>query len=104
MSGGIAIFERVDGTAPGDEYWQFWCPGCKCGHHIRTKGRPERPGPIWQWNGDAVKPTVTPSILVRHGNQPGDKRCHLYVEAGQLRFLSDCTHELAGKTVPMEAF
>jgi hypothetical protein len=31
-------------------------------------------------------------------------RCHTFVKNGQIEFLSDCTHELAGKTVNMEAF
>jgi hypothetical protein len=25
--------------------------------------------------------------------------CHVFVENGKIRFLDDCTHELAGKTV-----
>jgi len=28
--------------------------------------------------------------------------CHSFVTAGQIRFLSDCTHDLADQTVPME--
>jgi hypothetical protein len=25
--------------------------------------------------------------------------CHVFVKAGEIQYLSDCTHELAGKTV-----
>jgi hypothetical protein len=28
--------------------------------------------------------------------------CHSYVTDGKIRFLDDCTHELAGKTVELE--
>ncbi|MGC4033677.1 MAG: hypothetical protein QM754_18485 [Tepidisphaeraceae bacterium] len=31
-------------------------------------------------------------------------RCHSFVRDGQIEFLGDCTHELAGKTVPLEPF
>lgn len=71
----------------------FWCPGCKCAHHLETK-----PG-RWAWNSDMAKPTATPSLLVRVRD---NERCHLLMLSGQLQFLGDCTHELAGKTVDME--
>jgi hypothetical protein len=37
------------------------------------------------------------------GRLPGaiEVRCHSFVRAGMIEFLSDCTHELAGKTVPI---
>lgn len=85
----------------GDEsmLWSFYCPGCRCSHFISKR---------WKWDGNREAPTVTPSILVRYdGRDAGvdgapPAVCHLYVTAGQLQFLSDCTHDLAGKTVPME--
>lgn len=79
----------------------FWCPGCGCCHHLNTKR--------WAWNGDRVRPTASPSFLVRtpwHGERPADappERCHFFMRAGSLQFLSDSTHELAGQTVPMVA-
>ncbi len=71
----------------------FWCPGCKYAHPLDTKR--------WKWNGDLVKPTATPSLLLK---ALGDRhpRCHLFIKDGQLRFLKDCTHDLAGQTVEME--
>jgi len=39
----------------------FRCPGCNEGHMIRHG---EGPGPRWTWNGNAEKPTFTPSVLV----------------------------------------
>ncbi|MCZ4340562.1 hypothetical protein O4H52_03015 [Sphingomonadaceae bacterium G21617-S1] len=30
--------------------------------------------------------------------------CHSFVRNGQIEFLSDCTHALAGQTVPLPPF
>lgn len=47
--------------------------------------------------------TIMPSVLVTGG---GDTkyRCHSYIKNDQIEFLADCSHELAGKTVPMVDF
>lgn len=99
----------------------FICPGCKTSHHVHVEGAPC--GGKWGWNGSFGKPTFTPSILVE-GSKFTEKgeaqyqawvaggtcpeqidsiptRCHSFVENGMIRFLSDCTHELAGQTVPL---
>lgn len=96
------------------------CPGCNSSHHIATG---HGPGPRWDWNGNAERPTFTPSVLVtgRDFTEAGeaafedwhdagcpqpwpefesqDVCCHSFVVEGQMQFLSDCTHALAGKTV-----
>lgn len=76
----------------------MWCLGCDSLHAVPVKGEG-----AWQWNGDLKKPTVAPSILVLHydGYQP---RCHSFITNGEWVYLSDCEHELAGKTVPMIKF
>lgn len=100
----------------------FWCPGCDGAHRVQHG---DGPGPRWQWNGDAEKPTFTPSILVKHNRMtekgyadykawldagcPKDIGsfetvpvvCHSFVTDGNIQFLSDCTHQLAGQTVPL---
>lgn len=55
----------------------------------------------WTWNGSVDSPTLKPSILTR--THDGDKLiiCHTFVNDGMVQFLSDCTHELAGQTVPL---
>lgn len=75
------------------EEWHFQCPGCCGAHFITTKG--ERP--LWQWNGDLERPTVTPSILVTLAGA----RCHLFIRDGNIQFLDDCDHALKGQTVPL---
>jgi hypothetical protein len=49
------------------------------------------------------RPTFSPSILVtwEWGERRGKKVCHSYVREGQIQFLGDCTHKLAGQTVPL---
>lgn len=95
----------------------FWCPGCDGAHQVQVG---EGAGPRWTFNGDYDRPTFTPSILVR-GTEPitdDDHRrimagerveprplvCHSFVTDGQIRFLGDCTHALAGWTVPLPDF
>jgi hypothetical protein len=105
------------------QHLAFWCPGCKTAHSISVA-----PGG-WGYNGNAEKPTFTPSVLVRsghyaHGETPGNCycdfaerhpeaakdckfkcfRCHSFVTDGQIQFLGDCTHELRGQTVPLPDF
>ncbi|HEX2868708.1 MAG TPA: DUF6527 family protein [Ignavibacteriales bacterium] len=84
-------------------YRIFLCPACK--HRIAlptyaTQG----PGPKWEFNGDFEKPTFAPSILTRwnEGEEQKPKVCHSFIRNGMIEFLPDCTHELAGKTVPLE--
>ena len=74
----------------------FWCPGCDGMHSVGVKHPAQV---VWGWNGDGDKPTFTPSVLVRSGR--GANVCHSYVTDGRIRFLSDCTHELAGQTVDL---
>lgn len=86
----------------------WWCPGCDHAHMIQTGAGS---GPRWGWNGNAEKPTFTPSVLVRTGRavdptfvkEAGDppEVCHSFVVDGQMQFLSDCDHALAGQTVPI---
>lgn len=83
----------------------FYCPGCKGAHMIQYG---EGDGPRWTWNGDAEKPTFRASILVTYEGEddgkPVKEVCHSFVTDGQIQFLSDCTHALAGQTVPIPDF
>ena len=60
-------------------------------------------GPAWHWNGNVDKPNFSPSILTRtvRGVERKKVRNHVFVRDGTIQFLSDCTHELAGKTVEL---
>jgi len=96
----------------------FWCPGCRSHHSFDSR---------WSFNGDMVKPTFSPSLKVgpcwntpkgwepefdSEGNTvlaPDGIHvkgaihilCHSFVRDGNIEFLSDCSHALAGKTVAL---
>ncbi|WP_230287474.1 DUF6527 family protein [Deinococcus sp. 12RED42] len=79
----------------------FWCPGCQGPHAVTTRG----PG-AWTFNGDLDAPVFSPSVLVQADYPDGRRICHSFVgmggaPAGHIVFLSDCTHALAGQTVPL---
>lgn len=84
---------------PDDAHGMFHCPGCERHHTVRVKG-----DGAWGWNGDVSKPTLTPSVF---SNPPGpyfvasQPSCHSFVKDGQIQFLDDCSHALAGQTVPL---
>lgn len=93
----------------------FMCPGCKQAHSVVG----------WQFNGNVDAPTFQPSVLVRSGHYvPGHEDqtkcwcaykaehpedtdpfdcylCHSFATDGQIQFLTDSTHKLAGQTVPL---
>lgn len=71
---------------------------------VQTSGMREGTPNCWTWNGDTEKPTLSPSILTRWaggGIFATELVCHSFVNDGMVQFLSDCTHELAGQTVPL---
>ncbi|PKN16515.1 MAG: anaerobic dehydrogenase [Deltaproteobacteria bacterium HGW-Deltaproteobacteria-23] len=79
--------------------WQyhFVCPGCNCEHAFDDR---------WKFNHDFDKPTISPSFLQRgfmgfKNEKPFYGTCHSFIENGSIRFLSDCSHELAGRTVEL---
>jgi len=82
----------------------FFCPGCRIEHGVWTS-KPASNGAQWRWNGDMVRPTFEPSLVVTYGGAGPDdipaRRCHSFVRDGQIQFLADCTHPLAGQTVPL---
>lgn len=86
----------------------YLCPGCKMGHAVYTVASSKDPSRhIWGFNRNMVEPTFHPSILSKYTGydketgQQQERICHHFVRNGMIEFLPDCTHELAGKTVPM---
>lgn len=92
----------------------LWCPGCDALHCV-SFGSGD--GVRWQFDGNADRPTISPSILIRGTQWPpehpkfvkhrhpnvapgGDTICHSFVTDGRWQFLGDCFHDLAGQTVP----
>jgi hypothetical protein len=98
--------DSVDGN--GRKGLTYWCQGCEDLHGITYEGGD--PGRNWSWNGDVNAPTFQPSVLVTYGANPDaderfkewrtERRCHTFITNGQVQFLGDCTHALAGQTLP----
>ena len=92
----------------------FWCPGCDSAHLVYVEGvappRSLHHGARWGYNGNPDAPTFTPSVLVTYnGSDAGVEDappavCHSFVTDGRIQFLGDCTHALAGQTVPIPEF
>ena len=51
----------------------------------------------WTWNGSTDAPTLRPSVLT----EGHDFRCHSWINDGAAQLLDDCSHDMAGKTVPL---
>lgn len=80
------------GVYNGRHQYAFWCPGCDIAHGFQV--------PDWTFNGDLNSPTVGGSVKVLSAKPA----CHSYIENGKIRFLADCDHALAGKTVDLPDF
>jgi hypothetical protein len=76
----------------------FFCLGCNEPHGVNTNDGG------WEWNGSEESPTLSPSILVRADyteSRREDRICHSFITNGEIKYLSDCTHHLAGQTIPL---
>lgn len=120
LEDGSILRSIADATGHNTGY-SFMCPGCKHAHAIYTNwdGKPR-----WTFNGDTEKPTFSPSLLIRWDaheppvtpenheeykrnpwpQQKIPKVCHSFIRDGMIQFLNDCTHDLAGKIVPIPAW
>lgn len=110
LSKKLRSFKNADGSRAGIAHW---CPGCESAHQIWTTNVG---GPVWSWNGDVDRPTVTPSVRLFHTNdedergnklpQPVDHTlCHYVLTDGVINYCNDCgDHALGGQQVPLPDF
>jgi hypothetical protein len=82
-----------DGKVIREQFW-YWCAGCGYEHAFSVREK----GGNHSFNNDLDNPTVSPSLLQ---NWPGVKVCHSFIKNGQIQYLTDCQHELAGKTIEL---
>lgn len=95
--------------AAGRKGLTYWCQGCESLHQVWFGGGP--PQRNWRWNGSVDAPTFTPSVNVTYPANPDadeefkewrtERRCHTFITNGRVQFLGDCTHALAGQTLPL---
>lgn len=48
-----------------------------------------------------TQPTLTLDVWRQVTDGRPEYRCHSFIEGGRIRFLSDCSHALAGQTVEL---
>lgn len=90
--------------------WKHWCAGCERTHVIAVETA-NSSGARWTFDGNHEAPTFSPSINIRVGPYPTAPAgrpdagkidiCHYFIRSGSVEFLADCTHPLAGRTVPL---
>lgn len=96
-----AIHHVQDGELQYDAI-AFVCPGCTLLHegasglHLLPVNSAVKT-PTWDWNGDLVNVTLSPSILTHYR----DSVCHSFLRDAVFEYLPDCTHLYAGQHVPM---
>jgi hypothetical protein len=120
------LFNVPEAQQDGGQRLLFRCPGCRF-----VPGPMIGPGagPRWTFNGDYDKPGFSPSLLVKWDQHEPPvtpenidewhrapwpqtkvhKVCHSFIgcngaQPGQIVFLGDCTHALAGKVVDIPPF
>lgn len=91
------VVSVVEGGEHNPEYRALvWhCVGCGETHICQIEGVKEHAR--WTWDGSLTAPTLLPSVLKRSGRRV----CHSFVEKGVVRFLPDCSHDIAGLRVRM---
>lgn len=80
---------------PDGAGYLWWCSGCKALHPVYL-GQGQR-----TFDGNLDKPTFTPSIYFPRDMLAPGVTCHCFIRAGMIEYCGDCTHELAGQTVPL---
>lgn len=109
--GQVGRFLRRIGAADGytNGGYAHFCPACHRMHAFAVDG-PFRNGAQWTFNGNIDAPTFNPSMHIKVNTpdmgadyQPKamSSVCHYFLRDGQIQFLGDCTHAMAGQTVPL---
>ena len=94
----IKIIENVyEGKKYHHTQYAYQCPGCGYEHVFGLKNE----GGHHQFNMNLERPTVSPSLVADF--TPG-KICHSFIKDGKIQFLSDCWHQLKGKTVELPEY
>lgn len=84
----------------GVTWFKYLCPACNRIEEVPIEGHPST---NWKFSGSEEFPSLTPSVVIAtfRKTTEDNMRCHSHIHEGKISFDFDCTHELAGKTVPM---
>jgi hypothetical protein len=76
-----------------------WCPACGRLHAVQVRG--DDTVAHWDWNGDAERPSLAPSVRIRRWRGRREMICHYILRDGVIVFLADSSHILIGRCVPL---
>lgn len=94
MTENRVVAQLSNSAGEKEQKYMFYCEGCNLNHMFDER---------WTFNGDFIKPTFQPSLKYKWGHHPKPSDiCHSYVIDGKIQYLTDCTHELAGKTIDLK--
>lgn len=94
------VEQHNDKSSGGYNLW-FVCPGCGENHRVPVNADGSKTEGAWGWNCSTEKPTFKPSVKVTLPLPDETRICHFFVREGVVEFCGDCTHEHAGKKLPM---
>lgn len=77
----------------------YYCPACKILHRVNVNNPNARNGSRWTWNGDAVRPTFSPTIVFMFDSLP---YCKSTVTAGRIYYHKESLHDMAGESIPLQ--
>lgn len=98
-----SMIRKVNDQGVRYEALAFICPGCasvserSTGLHLLPVNTTNKK-PAWEWDGNLEAPTLSPSILTGKGSS---SICHSFLKNGVFNFLTDSTHALSGKEIPI---
>ena len=81
-----------------------YCPACFELHILHVTKPSPSTGAQWEWDGNVIEPTFSPSVEITKAN--GKKtvfRCHYTLQDGEIKYQEDCTHQLKGVSMKLPA-
>lgn len=84
--------------------YEYICLGCDQTHLVYVRPCMKEGVFAWKFNGDVDNPTLIPSVVFKVKFTVKDRpdiKCHHFIKAGMIQYLSDCTHEYAGRIIEL---
>jgi hypothetical protein len=107
----VARAVRVVNSDGSELGFSIHCLGCDHRHVLFTRPwkkdltKASLDGPVWSFNGNVDRPTFSPSLVVHEAKWDdgtiAHHRCHSFIRDGQIQYLSDCGHSMAGRTLDL---
>ena len=94
------VFTDVGGDRESATHVAFSTP---VGNFLLPLQAWEGEGPKWEFQGSVDNPTVSPAVRrLDSSGDPDNLADHFFLIDGEVRYLPDCQHHLAGKKIQLE--